>query len=540
LSQFVLSTNDSYAVFSASNYELIDTYDECSYVEDISSKLDLCTDGKKLFTTNKSRYPNLDSINEKIQDSNAIEFSPDGSKVLVTVNDAQLDIWDVESGEFIRNLSNECISKREKIFTPDGEKIIMRFCNENIQWDIQSGQIQKLSDDAYIAGESIISNDGKVMVSVQVYKHNNSFRITAYNFETNERVIYENAFAEYTMLTDMLIVPKRNKLVITFSDGSIRIYTINGIDTNNQFASPDVDDSPPQEVANAEDNTLLPGIKYITQYSSSDVTSLAWSPDGNMVATGTRGGKIFLMESETGEMISQLSGHNGEVSSLSWHPNGELFASGGEEYINIWKTSTGERLQTRKTGYVRDLEWSPQGDLLAGINYLDVILYDPGNEDYLVTTLSGHSCSVFSLAWSPDGSKIASGACDDSIYLWNSGTGEVIHTLEVHVDRISSLDWSLDGKTIASGLSDGKIILWDTESGELIRLFDRHTSDVSSISWSPDGNSLASASFDGSVILWDINEGVHEYNLDGNSESIFSITWSPDRNFWRVDMLMEK
>jgi len=94
--KFVLSTNDSYAVFSASNYELIDTYDECSYVEDISSKLDLCTDGKKLFTTNKSRYPNLDSINEKIQDSNAIEFSPDGSKVLVTVNDAQLDIWDVE------------------------------------------------------------------------------------------------------------------------------------------------------------------------------------------------------------------------------------------------------------------------------------------------------------------------------------------------------------------------------------------------------------------------------------------------------------
>jgi outer membrane protein assembly factor BamD (BamD/ComL family)/uncharacterized protein YjiK len=259
--------------------------------------------------------------------------------------------------------------------------------------------------------------------------------------------------------------------------------------------------------------------------------SVAYSPDGTTLASGSRDGTVIVWDAVTGERLRTLKGHTYGANSVAFSPDGTTLASGANDNtVIVWDVETGERLRTLE-GHARPVEsvaFSPDGTTLAsGADDNTVIVWDAVTGERL-RTLEGHTGGVNSVAFSPDGGTLASGSWDDTVILWNVETGERLRTLEGHADAVESVAFSPDGATLASGSRDDTVILWDVKTGERLRTLEGHADAVYSVAFSPDEATLASGSRDDTVILWDVKTGERLRTLEGHASPVESVAFSPD------------
>jgi WD40 repeat protein/class 3 adenylate cyclase len=261
------------------------------------------------------------------------------------------------------------------------------------------------------------------------------------------------------------------------------------------------------------------------------VYSVAWSPDGKTLASGSHDQTVKLWEVATGKLLTSLQGHSEAVRSVAWSPDGKTLASGSyDQTVKLWEVATGKLLASLQghTGQVISVAWSPDGKTLAsGSTDQTVKLWETAT-GRLVTSLQGHANSVFTVAWSPDGKTLASGSRDQTVKLWEVATGKLLTNLEGHSDGIWSLAWSPDGRTLASASRDQKVKLWEAATGKLLMTLQGHTGPICCVAWSPDGVTLASASADQTIKLWETATGKLLTNLHGHADEVWSVAWSPD------------
>ena len=234
-------------------------------------------------------------------------------------------------------------------------------------------------------------------------------------------------------------------------------------------------------------------------------SSVAYSPDGNTIATGNSDNTVRLWDAHTGTLINTLTGHNHLVWSVAFSPDGNTIASGDwDGTVRLWDSHTGTHINTLTghTNLVSSIAYSPDGNTIASGSWDGTVRLWDSHTGTHINTLTGHTNDVRSIAYSPDGNTIASGNLDDIVRLWEVATGRHINTLE-HTAGVYSVAFSPDGNTIASG-SWREVRLWDADTGRLINTLTGHTNLVRSIAYSPDGNILASGSEDGTVLLWEL------------------------------------
>lgn len=196
-------------------------------------------------------------------------------------------------------------------------------------------------------------------------------------------------------------------------------------------------------------------------------SSAAFSRDGSRIVSSDRE-KLYLWDAVSGRQIQSFEGHAGDVRSVAISPDGARILSGSNDVtLKLWDTASGQLLHSfdEHADTINSVAFSPDGArVLSGSDDNTLKMWDAFNWQ-LLHTFKGHSGSVLSVAFSPDGGRVVSGSKDNTVRLWDAATGKELRSFAGHANMVNSVAFSPDGRYAISGGSDGTTRVWDTRNG---------------------------------------------------------------------------
>jgi WD40 repeat protein len=257
------------------------------------------------------------------------------------------------------------------------------------------------------------------------------------------------------------------------------------------------------------------------------VRSIALSPDGKKVVSGSSDGAVRLWDIDTCKVVTKWTGHTQEVKSFCWSRDGRRVLSGSfDGTARQWDVESEETiLEPIKTEhrYVFAAVYSPDMTLIATggcrctgpePHEFSVKIWD-AKTGKPVATLKGHTNDVSCLAWTKDGETLISGSWDHSIRTWNTTNWEQTAFLDKHTDFVYAIAISLNGRILASASRDNTARLWNLDNGQPISSPLKHAGGVTCAPFSVDGKLLATSCHDKNVYSWDVAAILTEAGLDG-------------------------
>jgi WD40 repeat protein len=262
-----------------------------------------------------------------------------------------------------------------------------------------------------------------------------------------------------------------------------------------------------------------------------EVTSVVFSADGTRIASGSKDKSIRVWDAVSGAEVFCLFGHSDWIRCLAISPDGRWIASGSiDETVWVWDAVGSSEVAYLKghMGLVSSVAFSPNGmQIVSGSWDTTVRVWDATNGTELAC-LRGHNARVFSVAFSSDKTQIASGSGDHQVRVWDATSGAELACMRGHNDWVWSVAFSPNGTRIASGSEDMTVRVWDSASGAELACLRGHEDQVSSVAFSPDGTWIASGSSDRTVRVWDAASSARLAHLRGHEEEVWSVAFSPD------------
>lgn len=259
------------------------------------------------------------------------------------------------------------------------------------------------------------------------------------------------------------------------------------------------------------DRELPPGIKLRRTLRGHEkvIGRIAWSSDGQMIASPSWDRTIRLWNARTGATIQTLGEYADSINCTAWSPNGEFLAYGTRNrLIEIWNMRTGQLFRTLDShkGEIRGLAWSLDGDTLASsTGYIrpSILLWDSPFENSPRVLLS-HTSPVTFVAWIPESNRLVSGSSGGTVRIWDAENSKELFDLGYFSVSSIAVEFSENKKWIACSGNESEIKIWDISQLEPVTalVLEGHTEIVTSIAFSNDGRLLASKSLDNTVRLW--------------------------------------
>jgi len=494
----------------------------------------------------------------------AVAFSHDGNRIASGGDDHTVRIWD-RSGACIQTINDHTGSVMGVTFSPDGQWLAscsydntvriydtkrltcrqvlkghsshvfsVTFSHDSLQlgtsgddqavrvWDVRSGKcVAKMSGHTKSVFACSFSPDQMVLASAS---HDCSIRLWDLAIAANERS--SGPLSPRSPLVQQRVSDKDKRAAKEDNALASR--------REDPYAEPR-SRSPPRNGKSANAAIVKHSDSYLKTLTGHNgyVISVAFSPDGSMLATASHDSTIKLWSFPQGECITTFKGHMETVYCVAFAPHDNILASASHDRtIRLWdidkKAPAGLLLGHRKP--VRQCTFSPDGTMLASVGYdKKVRIWSfPGGAP--LSTFDGHSGFLRCVAFSPDGTTVASGGDDHTVRLWSVKSGRSLGVLRDHKECVYGISFSIDGTTLASAGYDNSLHLYNWNDRTKIRTISAHDTMVFSIEFSSlwgDGRAIATSGDDKTVRVWDTKSAKQLATLRGHTESVFSCAFSP-------------
>jgi WD40 repeat protein len=272
--------------------------------------------------------------------------------------------------------------------------------------------------------------------------------------------------------------------------------------------------------------------------------SVAWSPNGQLVAFGGRG-TVEICRPPDFEVERTIDTDQEEIWGLAWSPDGSMLACAGKDgTVQVW--DDGKRiLKLFQGGWILDLGWNPDGTSIMAVDYTG-LAKEWDLQGYLRASiqLDGDGLGV---DWSPRGRLFAvtTGQGGSRLLLFDAQSGvlkwrrqDILTNYSAPfgygLDEVNGVRYSPDGKWIATAHQDGRVNVRSAESGDLVFSAQLHLPGVGGarrVAWSAKGDWLASCGEDGRVNCVPFRDATQQVLLLSTDKAVWSVAWSPD-NKW--------
>lgn len=264
---------------------------------------------------------------------------------------------------------------------------------------------------------------------------------------------------------------------------------------------------------------------------SGPVRAVAFSPDGEHIASASEDHSIIIWDAEWGTKEDILAAHTVRLTGVSFSPDGKRLAScdqGG-------------------TGILWDLEQRPPQEIVRFKDEAasNCVAISPDHRwvamtSYVFESSDGHpvvsfrndmpsGSDMYGVAFSPDGRLLVCVTSPSHIVsLWDTDTWQVLDRVQDSTMSMDCVSFSPDGKRLVTGDVDGTVRLWNTSPLEEVALLGRHSSRVKSVAFSPDGSEVASSGDDKAIRLWDVTQRRLLRTIGTHTAPVLSVAFSPD------------
>jgi len=371
-------------------------------------------------------------------------ITPDGS-LLVSASSSGMVLWDVQLGTPLHVFNQPPGLTTGIVFNKTGDKLAWGRKTQVYIWNLSNGNLERIiTAHKSNVNEVAFSPDGQTLVSCS------DDELTVWSLQTGQAVhdLTKTSIQTVDGFQSVQFSPNGKLLAVGGSIGggddqaAITIWNTSTWRPVRTIAAP-----APKTVIGSVRNSLKAHAADPPGGPTTEVHSLAFSPDGRLLASGDEDGNVIVWSALTGRKIKLLNEHDSAVNSVAFNHTGRQIVSGSfDQTVKIWDVATGRSIRTLKP----------------------------------------HQDHVTSVRFSADDQMVVSGSIDRAVRFWNASDGKQLATLEGHDGAVTFVALSPNGKIVASTGLDGRVNIWSTSAKVLLSTI-LTFNDMSWIDYSPDG-----------------------------------------------------